>query len=413
MCDETQAKGRTRPLMALGNREGLLPRPKLVGRIASYSVDRLSRRLILPENCTIATRAIGILLWVSAAAAAAPPVLRFTTPMNGAILLGADVIVKGEVVPAPAVGTRGRLQVNDEPSIEFVVGNGGRWSAQAVLREGPNQLLATVRAPGQPWEVILVANAPASFRPLARRLSVFLLWHAEGVAAARQALSETIQPAPPPAQVDVAVGQLRARVMNLLRETFRDFGIAFSELQLGASSGTGHVIHFEGSEPGDSDQVVFGRTPVVDCGHPDLDGSSKIFVGTLVRALSARVGFEPIKEDDTLAIRTEDVARAVVHSAAHELLHGVGLVGCGWLPQDEQDEFHHRPNAPMAGAADRSPFGLGKHLADSGLYVYGSTRIGETGQERAVLRLTATLSDIDRAYLRLVHPGGSPTGPGR
>lgn len=168
---------------------------------------------------------------------------------------------------------------------------------------------------------------------------------------------------------------------------------------------------------GASSATCFGQSPF-DCGNRQPREVSEVWVGTYRRSMILNfddrlAGWQPMDRSDSILTRIEDVAQALGRSAAHEVGHSLGLVGC--LPDEGCawmggcDDFHNCEEFQDRFSKEvphLRRFSSGQFIMDPGAKTTNWARLGEPlMKRRSQERSPATFNTFDRSYLRIVLPG--------
>ena len=273
----------------------------------------------------------------------------------------------------------------------------GRWVVNE-LQVKPGVLVALqARMPGA-LDRKLVIVIPPNFAPGSQKIS--LHWRPATEALLHHIAASTLNPQPN--LHSLFAKRVQERVQELLEERFQDF--AFELVPQGDPEAYQLTFHELAND-------YFGYTEAehIDCWNQTTHGESTIHVGTLAERLARDFAlpggprrWRPMNLSDSPAQRQEDVAQALAATAAHELLHGAGLVQCSWL---FGAAGHNNPEPRYNLLPEAQFFGSGDYLMDHGATVPPYRRISESSSSRrGAERRLRTLNPFNTTYLSLAHP---------
>lgn len=156
------------------------------------------------------------------------------------------------------------------------------------------------------------------------------------------------------------------------------------------------------------DDSLFGSSPF-DCGNLKPKEISEIHVGTYRRSMTEEFDrWLPMRKEDTLDVRIEDVAQALGRTSAHEFGHALGLVGeaedrrCVWM--DGCDGGHNCEAFDDLHAEARR-FDHGWHIMDPGGNTDDNARLAEPDtKQRTNPRVPAIFEPFGLSYLVTILP---------
>ena len=277
----------------------------------------------------------------------------------------------------------------------------GEWCRDSVRVgwKAPTKLFAQF---GECRDTIYLTCCPGDLSP--RETQTFgLSW--EGVDGMLRAIGRDTLNVLPVAQEQGFPGEVRRRVQKLLDEWTEPFDVTRVDLNalyhLKFTTDTDGLWGWtRGQQVDDNNNELAG-----DCGNHELTGESKIHVGSFAESMKQeRLLWWPMSKQDSYDIRVEDVARVLASTALHELMHGMGLVTCGWMSEDSQDAGHN--DRSLHGGTRGIPNGGGWHLMDSGTRTYGYQLLGFDSADPLGrnIRRQRILAPTNLGYLRALHP---------
>jgi hypothetical protein len=330
-----------------------------------------------------------------------PVLLALVLPASGVAQITIDEPLPDSLATSTRISLRGT--VVGDASVQVLAGDlaeaaesgGGVWSIDNVpLPDTLNEI--TVKA-GAAKEAVLVTKVTSLS---ARSTQVVVLnWSAEATDEIKKIGVGTRLNTMASSDQDSFASSVQLQTEALIAANFAQFAI---EVVTQSDSEDVHIVNFLGLANG-----TYGETSV-DCGNSNAVGTSTVFVGTLRSSMVSKFGtWGPMKRTDKIAVRVQDVAYALAHTATHEIGHGLGLVvspagpaSCAWMNG-------------CGGNHNCSTFDSSHVLADrfdSGRYILDPAtpqhiRIGEGSKvSRGQHRVPATFNAVTAAYLALIHP---------
>jgi len=153
---------------------------------------------------------------------------------------------------------------------------------------------------------------------------------------------------------------------------------------------------------------VFGQTRF-DCGNRDLEKTSEIWVGSYRLSMEGS-RFErwgPMASTDSWRERMIDLGEAIGRTCAHELGHGLGLVGpsedaqCGWMLGCDDGHNWDRIDRECPPA---QRFHSGWCIMDPNGKSLNNARIAEPRPNQRSTRQPAAFNAFNRSYIHYIHP---------
>jgi len=337
---------------------------------------------------------LGVILISLGTSQAPAQTLQITTPSRDALILNNPLEVKGTAPHGTA-----KVTVSVDRFTQSVNVVGDKWQTSLnQLQPGAN--IIEVRDGANIGRVLVTLGRNVGPKP---RQNVRVIW----TAGAEKDLSEiadrtldTLSKNPQVKQMQLKafVTATKHRTEAILIAAYQGFGIDFDN-QAGAPAHTIIMHQSSGS--------LFGQSEY-DCGNADPAGQSEIWVGSFRESMVKRFyNWQPMSRKDDLLTRIEDLANVLGRTAAHELGHGLGLVGsrgaCSWMNGCDENHACEDFDARYSPLAIR--FNHGRFIMDPGHKTTNESRLGETFQsERSKTRDPAKLSLFHRSYLDLVQP---------
>ncbi|MEO8275671.1 MAG: hypothetical protein ABI639_05585 [Thermoanaerobaculia bacterium] len=277
---------------------------------------------------------------------------------------------------------------------------GESWSASVPLTLGANMLHISACQNAIAKDVFVtraeqvVAGSPQK---------LFLLWTPEANQAVKQIARETLTIKLSKKELETFAERVRDGVLAILAGRF-----PIGTIELVDSSGPDvHTVRMIGAKGGG----VFGQTPVYDCGNLSHEGLSEVWVGSYEESMRNLPLWTPMLMSDSVGDRTEDISQALARGAAHEIGHGLGMVGgapsatCGWM--NGCDDLHDCESFQATYGSLVNRFEKGGYIMDPGDTTLRPWRIA-LPLGRAHSRRPSAFSPFDQAYLALLAGGAVP-----
>ncbi len=300
-------------------------------RLLANTPDRVVRRM---RRSTLALLAL-------AATTAGSAQLTIEEPRPDSLVTSVSTSVRGTVTGNADVA----LLVGEQ--LIPVESGGGAWSASNVpLPETLNELTVTA---GALDDAVLVTKATSL--PERPPQVVMLNWSLAATEEIKKIAVGTRQATLDADQKNAFAQAVKSKTELLIAKSFAPFAIEITTASTGAGA---HVVNFLGMSNGST----YGET-AVDCGNSNPAGTSNVWVGSLGASMvSSLSAWAPMKRGDKLAVRIDDVAYALAHTATHEIGHGLGLVVsstpfiCRWMNgcSGDHDSQHLRLVARAGGS---------------------------------------------------------------
>jgi hypothetical protein len=309
------------------------------------------------------------------------------TPANDTILLGAQLTLTGDVAP-PGSAVTVFVDANSFPAAV----SGGTWQATVTLPMGASVVKA--RTGSAHDEIVVTRGADLSPRTTQK---VRFVWHPGVDEELRRIARGTLQ-GPSDTQVEAFVAGVRLATPAVLLRAYEGFDVA-------DASDDSPDVHTVDLLPHNDD--FFGQS-LYDCGNLQLHQQSDVLVGTYRSTMVEEFpAWAPMRREDSLQVRIEDVAAALGRTSAHELGHSLGFVGsdlgspCGWMMGC--DGGHNCSElAPSFARAER--FGSGRFIMDPGGKTQNHFRLAESAPNARGPRAPSVFTAFDRSYLAAIHP---------
>jgi len=334
------------------------------------------------------------LAWHSMPVLAAAADVSLSTPPHGSVLTANTVDLEGTY--SPPERTRVFLYVGNQAHTG-VSASEGRWKATRVFLT-PGHSVVSVGLPDLPGggvkgRFVLTRANVAGALPRGTQTILLEPWSPRAAEVLGGVVARTVLSAPA-AEAGAVPARIRRRVVEITSQYLSAFDFEIVETSDGRPH---HLVRFV---PRFVDRV-YGYTPEPDCGNPTKNGESEVYLGTLAHRFMSDSTWAPAALSDTLDQRMEDLAFAIAHTTLHEILHGVGLVACDWMPPNPEDLYHNRHNPELDGDGVWM-FGWGRSMLDPARFMNGTARIGEWNPHRRGPRAVVPLSPFDRGYLSLL-----------
>ena len=333
------------------------------------------------------------MLLLGAASPADAGRLELKAPPNDAAIARSSVTIAGEADPA--------IQ-------QVALRNNGEWVADVPVINGRFQHNSFALAPGA--NVIEASANQQSTKLLLFRVSdvtprspqfVLFDWQADVEEVLKDIARKTVNGPHGERQLDAYAALIKTRTAQIFLDYYR--GVA--DVRLVSSNGPDvTTININPVQ----NAGTFGRT-AVDCRNASLRQPVWVYADYL--RLSMRDNFaawEPMRRDDTLPQRANDVAESLARTAAHELGHAFGLTAnagaCGWMEGDpdghnseavhHRADYHHLPRR----------FNRGWHVMDYVSPTDGHIRIGHSNRHDRSAPRRGQFERFSASYLSILHP---------
>lgn len=283
------------------------------------------------------------------------------------------------------------ITVNGQP--RQATGSGGAWTlTNVMLMQGFNGIAVTRDASPPETFGLTVATIKSQKDPQ----TVCIRWEPGASDVLKEIATKTLANTPSQAEQTAFVTDVEQRTQVLVGDAFRS---AHADVVVvPACVATSHVVRMTPIRQGDA----FGYFPDVDCMNRTQNDQSEVFLGTFAHEMIEDMSnWLPMDMHDRLPDRTEDVAQALSRVAAHEIGHGLGLVGnsgdCSWM---DGNPGHH-PFEKFPPGVHRTSLLSAKFVMNESFDEY--SRLGYSSQVRAS-RLAIQFCEFNIAYLSQLLP---------
>lgn len=281
-----------------------------------------------------------------------------------------------------------RGSIQGDGTCALRIGSGRMWRTTIQLDPAIASLIRIEQPSCRPSKLeILVTTAPPEdlqLRPAAR---FQVDWAPEAEVSIAQIGREVLGVDPP---VDF-VSSMKKVVMNVVHRYLNSF-----DIRIDATNSPNKIYIVK-----DRDERAYARTIVPNnnnCGGKKTGTETQVYIGTLKHDITTRRPSWAVLDHGNPVRLSEDIAQTVGTIIAHEVLHAVGLLQCGWMQGDEG--AHHDPRFER-GSGRR--YASGEHLMDPFTRVSPKGLVGRHAP--AATDRNDLLNDSFSAnYLRMIHP---------
>lgn len=325
--------------------------------------------------------------------------VRIIQPSNDVIVTSNKIDIRGTGSPD---GATVNVKVGSVPFKPIV--SLGKWEIRGVsLNEGKSVIVANLAASSHS---ILVIKPPLE---LVRRptRSVFFDWRPGVDSALIEIANKTLSKSIPPERERAYVNKIMELVSKIFAAAYKGVDIVM------ASSGNPPATIIQ-IVPESSVDNYFGLTSgSLDCGDEIPTKYITLFVGTFLERITELgkgakgdvLGWEPMKIDDSLETRAEDIAYALGRTSVHEVGHSLGLVGenaCKWMDGCNGSHLCPTFNSTFP-FVER--YGGGFHIMDGGSDTPPFARIAAHSISiRGPSRKPSIFEPFSSSYLMITHP---------
>jgi hypothetical protein len=339
---------------------------------------------------TICACAMLVSLVGAASGAKGADAIQIISPSDDVICRSPMVTVSGT-----ATGSVVALLVDGQPICAVSV-LAGRWTSTMQTAMGTHEVKATC---GASSNAILLTLPPETLAARSQQKVRFeWLPSAEQMLAAIAA--DTLEPPPNKSDVAMMIDTVKNRVPTMFMEHYKGIG---NIVLVDTAGDDVHTVEMNGK----CDEN-FGVTDF-DCGNTIAKQRSSIHVGTYYASMTEDVdSWLPMRTHDSWRVRAEDLARCLGRTSAHEVGHGLGLVGgrttCTWM--SGTTDFHNNANFGRTFGRRGTRYKHGWYIMDAGAgFTDNAARLGEDqAPARASKRRPSIFNSFSSSYLRIVQP---------
>jgi hypothetical protein len=359
----------------------------------------------------------GIIVVIGSLGFAQRNALKIDTPLNDTIVWNPLVEISGEAKPGAMV----ELRIGSVSKPVHADKDNGSWKGSLQVPAAAGAYVLEVSSGNEAQRIMLTTprNSHGFFAAHNNPQEIVFAWDKEAEEEIKAIFVATLNHGTLPNNFTPVIDDVK-------KEAVATFGEAYDGLRIklvskptpGAPVQVVHFVKNDGTELLGETYVPLPGTSAtlpINCGNRFSDPVINVYISSFHRLMSDNfdsaipiLSWKPMDRGDTIDVRIKDIGIALGRTAAHEVGHGIGLVGekggpadCGWMNgcqgshscQDWQDQN------PLA---DRCRDG--RYIMEPGAVGYNWIFIGEDGPKRSQRRTVPEFCNFDRSYLRFIQP---------